>query len=56
MNEREQIGLRVPQNVNKQLKELADEIGVSKNDVILLLIHIGLVVRQKGFTVLISGE
>lgn len=51
MNEREQIGLRVPQNVNEQLREKAEEIGVSKNDAILILIHIGLMVAKNGFMI-----
>ena len=49
MSDREQIGLRVPSVINEKLQKKADEIGVSKNDVILMLINIGLTACESGF-------
>ena len=50
MSDREQVGLRVPFVINEKLQKKADEIGVSKNDVILMLINIGLTVCENGFS------
>lgn len=46
---KEQIGLRVPEHINKRLQEKADETGLSKNDTILMLINIGFTVCDNGF-------
>lgn len=48
---REQIGLRVPIHINEKLQKKADEIGLSKNDVILMLINIGFTVCENGFMI-----
>ncbi len=37
-----QTGLRIPENQYKRIKEKADSIGVSINQLILMLIDIGL--------------
>lgn len=43
-----QTGLRVPEEVHDQLQKKADEMGVSVNQLILVLINIGLKFMEKG--------
>lgn len=51
MDKRIQTGLRIPETVRDRIVEKADSIGVSMNDVILMLINIGLTVMDNGFTI-----
>lgn len=51
MEKREQIGLRVPLTLNERLQQIAFEMGVSKNDAVLLLVNIGLRVYEKEFII-----
>lgn len=43
------IGLRISKTVNEKVAKMAKEVGTSKNSAILMLIEIGLKVREKGF-------
>jgi hypothetical protein len=54
--EREQIGLRVPANVKTRIIEKSGTIGVSQNDVVLMLINIGLTVMDNGFMLPAQAE
>lgn len=49
MIQREQIGLRVPSNVNERLQQKANAMGVSVNALILMLIDIGLTAWDNSF-------
>lgn len=42
-----QTGLRIPQGRYDELTKLADEIGISLNALILMLIDLGLSVRNR---------
>lgn len=46
-----QTGLRIPEERYTELQTLADEIGVSINALLLMLIDLGLSVRNGKFTV-----
>lgn len=48
MERREQIGLRVPENVNRRLQEKANKLGISVNALILVLVDIGLTAWDNG--------
>lgn len=43
-----QTGLRVPEELHTDLQERAKEIGVSVNQLILMLIYIGIKLIEKG--------
>lgn len=46
-----QTGLRIPEERYTELQELADEVGISLNALLLMLIDLGLSVRNGKFTV-----
>ena len=46
-----QTGLRIPEERYMELQELADEVGISLNALLLMLIDLGLSVRNGKFTV-----
>ena len=46
-----QTGLRIPEERYTDLQELADEVGISLNALLLMLIDLGLSVRNGKFTV-----
>ena len=46
MKDKIQTGLRIPEDRYKELNKIADEIGVSLNSVLLMLIDLGLQVRN----------
>lgn len=46
-----QTGLRIPEERYAELQKLADEVGISLNALLLMLIDLGLSVRNGKFTV-----
>lgn len=46
-----QTGLRIPEERYAELQILADEVGISLNALLLMLIDLGLSVRNGKFTV-----
>jgi hypothetical protein len=44
-----QIGLRLSEIVDEKISKVAKEVGTSKNSAILMLVDIGIKVRDKGF-------
>lgn len=38
----EQVGLRLPEHINKRLEKKSIQVGISKNALILVLIDLGL--------------
>lgn len=48
-NEKIQTGLRVPEKRYEELCNIASEIGVSVNSLMLMLIDLGLMVRNTGY-------
>ncbi len=47
MNDKIQTGLRIPENQYNRIKEQADRMGVSINQLILILVDIGLNFLEK---------
>ena len=56
MEERIQTGLRIPEKRYEELNLLAKEIGVSLNSLLLLLIDMGLTLRNGRVTFHPEGE
>lgn len=44
-----QTGLRISESVRERILEKAEDMGVSMNDAMLVLINIGLTVADNGF-------
>lgn len=51
-----QTGLRIPAKRYEELSEIADEIGVSMNALILMLVDLGLTLRNGGFNLRKDSE
>lgn len=48
-NEKVAIGLRVPENLRQRLQKRAQELDISQNDLVLVLIEIGFKVWDSDF-------
>lgn len=56
MNDKIQTGLRIPEKIHTDLQERATKMGVSVNQLILMLINIGLRFLDEGIIPQIDKE
>lgn len=56
MNDKIQTGLRIPEKIHTDLQNRANQIGVSVNQLILVLINIGLKFLDEGIIPQIDKE
>lgn len=54
--EKIQTGLRLPEKVRDKVAIKAEEIGLSLNDTILMMLHIGLTVSEHGYVIPLEKE
>lgn len=46
-----QTGLRLPEEVRDRVVKKSREIGLSMNDTIIMMLHIGMTVSDKGYVI-----
>lgn len=46
-----QTGLRLPEEVRDRVVKKSQEIGLSMNDTIIMMLHIGMTVSDKGYVI-----
>lgn len=46
-----QTGLRLPEEIRDKVAKKANEIGLSMNDTIIMMLHIGMTVSEKGYVI-----